>query len=514
MLHEQIQKMESLGDSAKIPDFPQGLEWFNSAPLSFRKELIGKVVVLDFWTYCCINCIHVLPDLAELEEKYANAPVAFIGVHSAKFDNEKDAENIRQAILRYDITHPVVNDSEMTLWQHIGIRSWPSFIVVSPTGTLLFSASGEGQKETLDAMIAEALKSYDQKIYNAAPLPIELEKNKSNASTFLRFPGKLCLDEEGKRLFISDSNHHRVVIASLDGKILDIVGGMDPGFADGSYSQARFNRLQGLAYLNEKLFVADAENHAIREIDLQNRSVHTIAGNGKQGRDYRGGNKGTDQALSTPWDVVVSPDHRGLYIAMAGTHQIWFYGFENGRSYAFSGSGAEQNLNAKNLLQAAWAQPSGLCIGNEILYVADSESSSLRSINLTRQYTETLVGGDPERPYNLFCFGDRDGEKEFARLQHPLGLGWLPKSQKVIVADTYNHRLKIYDPRTQNIQSWAGSGTRGYKDGPLLEAHFSEPAGVAVFSDESRIYVGDANNHQIRLIDTKKGLVETMKLAL
>lgn len=186
MYENEIASMERR--AIQIPDFSAGLQWFNSAPLSFKKELKGKIVLLDFWTYCCINCMHVLPDLAFLEKKYAGAPVAFIGVHSAKFDNEKDPENIRSAILRYDIEHPVVNDPEMSLWQKLGVHSWPSYVIVGPTGNILMLVSGEGMRNVLDSFIREALENYEPSYLDAKPLPISLEKKKISKDLTLSFP--------------------------------------------------------------------------------------------------------------------------------------------------------------------------------------------------------------------------------------------------------------------------------------------------------------------------------------
>ena len=115
------------------PSLDGGTAWLNTSGEISLKDLRGKVVLIDFWTYCCINCIHVLPDLKYLEEKYADELVV-IGCHSAKFDNEKDTEAIRRAIVRYEIEHPVINDSEMIVWRKMGARSWPTLVLIDPEG--------------------------------------------------------------------------------------------------------------------------------------------------------------------------------------------------------------------------------------------------------------------------------------------------------------------------------------------------------------------------------------------
>ncbi len=509
-LRKHIEKVDALAKDLQVPDFSRGKEWFNSPPLSFKKELLGKITVLDFWTYCCINCMHILPELAALEEKYAGHPVAFIGVHSAKFENERVSENIRQAVLRYEIRHPVVNDDQMEMWKGIGVRSWPTLVVVGPRSNLLLMVSGEGNQEVIDACIQAALQHYPAEAFRHEPVPAVLERDRQMIDSPLRFPGKLAVDPAGKRLFISDSNHNRIVITDLKGNFLEAAGAGRMGLRDGPFHQAAFNRPQGLAFSDPYLYVADAENHALRRVDLKARTVTTLAGSGVQGRDYQGGGQGAGQLLSTPWDVAA---HEGkVFIAMAGTHQIWIYDPAAGACAAYSGSGAEQNLNSRRRELAAWAQPSGLSAGKGQLFIADSESSTVRSIDLASGSTRTIAGGDDENPMNLFAFGDRDGKRDGARLQHPLGVLWVESLQRLVVADTYNHRLKLVDPQSDTVESWAGSGKAGLKDGPGLEAQFSEPAGLALSPDGQSLFVADANNHAIRTVNLASRQVRTLAL--
>ncbi len=503
-LLQHVKRVDAAADELKVADFPPGKDWFNSAPLSFQRELAGKVVVLDFWTYCCINCIHVLPDLAALEKQYAGYPVAFVGVHSAKFENEKVSENIRQAVLRYGIEHPVINDDEMTMWRGLGVSSWPTLMVIGPKANALLMVSGEGRKDIIDACIAACLQHYPADVFKHEPLPIALERDKSPPSP-LRFPGKLAIDSANERLFISDSNHNRIVVTDLDGKHLETIGSGRIGLDDGPFARCTFNRPQGIAWREPHLYVADAENHALRRVDFAKRSVETLVGNGEQGHDRYGGLTGADQLLSTPWDVVLQ-DQR-FFIAMAGTHQIWTYAIAGGVCRNFSGDGSEQNRNDDDRLTAAWAQPSGLSIGagdffggGPQLFVADSESSTVRAIDLDGGKTRTVVGGDDGRPTNLFAFGDRDGTGDQARLQHCLGVLWHAGLKRVITADTYNHRIKLVDPKTRSVSSWVGSGVAGLKDGAAREAQFAEPSGLALSEDGRRLYVADANNHAIRVI--------------
>lgn len=492
-----------------IPDFPKNSQWFNTLPLSFEKELKGKIVVLDFWTYCCINCMHVLPELAALERKYTDMPVVFIGVHSAKFTNEKNSENIRQAVLRYEIAHPVINDVDMKMWRQLGVNSWPTVIIVGPEGNILLAVSGEGKGSVIDKCISDALRKYKGALV-VTPLPIQLEREKENTTSPLKFPAKLATDPVGKKLFVSDSNNHRILICSFDGDILDIIGNGYAGFQDGTYRDAEFNRPQGICFYDNKLYIADTENHALRVIDLKTHDVTTIAGCGIQGRDYHGGSTGRRQLLSSPWDVCVDEPSKRLFIAMAGTHQIWVCDLKNGICQVFSGSGAEMNYNSRDPLEAAWAQPSGLALVDDELYVADSESSTIRCIDIVTGETRTLVGGDNEEPRNLFSYGDKDGAGDQAKLQHPLGLIWLPKEGVLAIADTYNHRIKKVDPKKNTVTKWIGTGSLGYRDGNKATAQFSEPSGFAPGPDSNTLFVADTNNHVIRKIDISSGNVTTL----
>ena len=163
-IFSHIEWMESK-DSSNIPDFESNLEWLNCAsPLSFKHQLRGKVCVLDFFTYCCINCMHILPDLEALEHLYSEKDgLVILGVHSAKFENEKSSTNILSAVLRYDIKHPVVNDSEAKLWHTLSVQCWPTLVVVGPEGKILLSLVGEGHRDILLQFVGSALKFFKQK---------------------------------------------------------------------------------------------------------------------------------------------------------------------------------------------------------------------------------------------------------------------------------------------------------------------------------------------------------------
>ncbi|ONL97369.1 Chloroplast protein HCF243 [Zea mays] len=294
--------------------------------------------------------MHVLPDLDFVEKKYKEKPFTVVGVHSAKFDNEKDLEAIRNAVLRYNITHPVVNDGDMYLWRELGVNSWPTFVLIGPNGKVLAQISGEGHRKDLDEVIGAALEFYEEKkLLQNDPLPLALEKDKDSRllTSPLKFPGKLAVDVQNNRLFISDSNHNRIVVTNLEGQFIYQVGSSEEGLLDGPFDAALFNRPQGIAYNSKRniLYVADTENHALREINFVDETVRTLAGNGTKGSDYRGGGQGTNQVLNSPWDVCYDPAEEAVYIAMAGQHQIWKHNLHDGITKVISGDGYERNLN-------------------------------------------------------------------------------------------------------------------------------------------------------------------------
>ena len=198
------------------PEFPLGLTWFNSGPLSFGKDLEGKVVVLDFFTYCCINCMHILPDLAELEQAHSvKDGLVIIGVHSAKFLNEKLPENIENAIGRYEIHHPVVNDSDIVLWNRLGVVCWPTLVIIGPDLQLLHYIIGEGHGRELKLFVDTAVQYYRNagRLSGASLASVAAHAGDDvlPESSVLKYPGKVCCDAEGKWLYVSDSSHHRIL---------------------------------------------------------------------------------------------------------------------------------------------------------------------------------------------------------------------------------------------------------------------------------------------------------------
>lgn len=482
----------------RAPDFPQNLDWINSdAPISL-KELRGHIVILHFWTFCCINCMHALAQLREIETAFPNNELAIISVHSPKFPNEKFTETVRDAVLRYGVDHPVVNDRSMYLWKQYAIRAWPTLIFISPEGRVLERHEGELPPAAGIELLRPMVEEFEGLgLLDYSPLRFARE---TITQSILAFPGKIAVDAQANRLVISDSTHHRLLETDLNGNVRSIIGMGKEGNADGPYTQAQFNRPQGAMLSGHILYVADTENHTIRRVDLNTQRVETIAGTGQQFGVVRTPTRGPaiQVALSSPWDLAL--DGNNLYMAMAGTHRIFVLHLDTQEIEPFAGMGPE-GLGDGSYEESFFAQPNGLSLGHDTLYVADSETSAVRAIELTGdKRVQTLVG------VGLFDFGDIDDVGDKARLQHVQAVCVI--RELVYLADTYNNRIKVLNPQTREVKQFAGSGTAGFKDGLLQEAEFNEPGGLAY--NNGLLYVADTNNNAIRVIDMNKQIVETL----
>lgn len=438
----------------------------------------------------------MLPQLRQLERMFPKELVV-IGIHSAKFPNERNDENLRKAILRYGVEYPVINDKDFSIWQLYGVRAWPTLVLIDPTGRIVGVQEGEIGAEKLASVLRKLISEAETKgILDRTPIRFRKEEQ---PTTPLRFPGKVLADEKTRRLFVADTGHHRVLVTDFNGKNLLDIGSGQEGLKDGDFATAQFNSPNGLALHGDKLFIADTGNHCIRIADLKNRTVKTIVGTGKLGRGISQGGKAREVDLRSPWDLVYLSGK--LYIAMAGSHQIWEMDLAQGLIYPFIGSGFE-GIRDGAPMEAWLAQPSGLAIGDGVLYFADSETSAIRMANLKTGFVRTIVG------VGLFDFGDRDGLGNSVRLQHPLGICY--HDGVVYIVDTYNHKIKRLYPQTRACQTFAGTGKPGHKDGTLTEAQFDEPSGIS-YAD-GKLFVADTNNHAIRVIDLQQAIVKTLKV--
>ena len=491
----------------------EGRNWLNTGGRQLNlQDLRGKIVLLDFWTFCCINCLHVLDELRPLEEKYSDVLVT-VGVHSPKFEHEADPVALAAAVERYEIHHPVLDDPELLTWQAYTARAWPTLVVLDPEGYIVAHLSGEGHAAGLESLVAELVEEHEAKgtLHRGDGPYVPAEPTAGN----LRFPGKVTALPGGTFL-VADTGHHRLVELEADlTTVRRVIGDGTKGWADGDAASARFNEPQGVALLPADIaakagydvVVADTVNHRLRGVDLAAGTVSTVAGNGVQrlldaGNQTKAGpaagavDEAGDSApadasdllgadplevsLSSPWDLVWSAKLQRLVVAMAGTHQIFGFDPLTGAVSLLAGTGLEGLLDG-SAAQAWFAQSSGLAEdadGN--LWVADSETSALRRLTVT----EAGVGVETAVGTGLFDFGFRDGAAAEARLQHPLGVAVLPDGS-VAIADTYNGAVRRYDPATQTVSTLA----RG----------LSEPSDVLVDTSaaEPLLIVVESNRHQL-----------------
>ncbi len=492
----------SLAGMIPAPEFPGGHTWFNvSEPLSLS-DLRGKVVLLDFWTSGCINCQQIIPDLTRLEDEFADELV-IIGVHSGKYDREQEDASVRQSILRFGLRHAVVNDPDFVIWSTYGVNAWPTLVLIDPAGNVVGGRSGEGIYPVFQPVVAALVEEFDARgEIDRSPIAIDLEAA-GVTSAFLSFPAAVLADEAGDRLFIADSGHNRILIAGLDGELQGVIGSGQEGFDDGMFEEATLRQPQGLALSADgnTLYIADTRNHAIRAADLRTNLVTTIAGTGLRALTLpQEGAPAVETDLASPWGLLL---HEGtLYIAMAGTHQIWTIDTEANTVSVFAGSGGE-GIQDGPRYQATLAQPSGLTTDGSTLYWVDPESSSVRRLSIDGEGdVETLVGT------GLFDFGDADGAGAAARLEHPQGIVYA--NGTLYVADTYNHKLRTVDPASREVVVVAGGTRAGFDDGPGVESLLSEPNGLSVAN--GILYIADTNNQVIRLMDLRTNAVSTLEL--
>jgi sugar lactone lactonase YvrE len=465
------------------PDLTGGLAWLNTdKPISLR-DLRGNVVILDFWTAGCVNCMHMLAVLAALEAKRAGQPLQIIGVHSAKFDSDKDPSRVLASVERYGVDHPVVVDRNMAIWERYGIEAWPTLVVIRPDGQVAGAIPGEVSLEELDAIVGKAL---DEARANGtlAKGPLLSHTARDHKGGALSFPGKVLAARDG-RIFISDSGHHRVLVTSPAGRILQVVGSGEAGQTDGPFATARMVEPQGLALDEdrERLYIADARGQRVRVADLRHKTLSTLAGTGEIGREPIRPIPlpAKTVALRTPWDLAL----RGgtLYVALAGSHQLGVIDLTSGTLRRFAGTGRE-DLTDGRADESAFAQPSGLALAGNLLYVADAEASAIRTVDLKDGSTHTLLGT------GLFDWGDADGALRPKMLQHPLAVANSPGG--LWIADTYNRKIKRL---TESVPG-KGFDTLLTVAARAANEPLANPSGLAVEVDGS-LLVADTDRHRL-----------------
>jgi thiol-disulfide isomerase/thioredoxin len=387
-------------------------------------DLRGRAVLLDFWTFCCVNCLHVLDELRPVEQAWAEELVV-IGVHSPKFVHEADPVALAAAVERYGVHHPVLDDPELVTWQAYTARAWPTLVLVDPEGYVVAQYAGEGHAHAIAALLEELVPQHRERGTlqpgDSPYVPPVVEP------TDLRFPAA-AVPLPGGGTLVADAGHDQLVELDADGEVVRRVGG--------------FREPNGLCLLPADVavavgcdvVVADTVGHRVAGVSLETGEVRTLAGDGRQWMP------GDDTSwLSSPWDVAWWGDR--VWIAMAGTHQLWTLDPLTGAVEVAAGTTNEGLLDGP-LADAWFAQTSRLAPAGDRLWIADSETSAIRYVSGGEVHT--VVGS------GLFDFGFRDGPAAEALLQHPLGVTVLPDGS-VAICDTYNGAVRRYDPATDSV---------------------------------------------------------------
>jgi len=454
----------------RAPDLDRVGTWLGTdRPLLFRGALQGRVVLLDFWTSGCVNCLHALPVYRALEERFRGQPFQVVGIHSGKFDAEKEVSAVAEAMARNGIDHPVGTDSDHVVWDQYAIRGWPTAVLVYARGYAVAWFRGEPELGKLTAWVQAALDDGRARGVLAAG-PAEFRRPGPGETGPLAFPGKV-LALSGGGLAVADSGHHRLLLLDAAGKLVRAVGSGLEGFSDGPADVASFRSPQGLAERDGALYVADTGNHAVRSVDLLSGRVETLAGTGRKGEGaIQPAADARTVSLRSPWDLTFLGDT--LWIAMAGSHQLWRLDVRSGALSAGAGSGRE-GLDDGPLAEATFAQPSGLATDGHVIYVADSEASAIRRVDPAAGTVRTLAGE------GLFDAGLRDGPLARARFQHPQGLAL---DRGVLwVSDTFNgavRRISLADGQVSTV-------ARG----------LAQPGGLTVTA--GRLVVADTDHHRL-----------------
>lgn len=460
----------------RAPELQGSGGWLNTGGQTLAlADLRGKVVLLDFWTFCCVNCLHVLDELRALEAEFHDELVV-IGVHSPKFVHEADHAAVAAATERYDVAHPVLDDPELSTWRQYAVRAWPTLVVIDPDGYIVGQYSGEGHLHALQTLVRDLVSKHAIRRGDnpyVAPEPVVQT---------LRFPSKTMPLADG-RIAVADAGHHRIVLLEADAETVHtVIGSGTRGLVDGVAAVASFNEPSGLCLLPDTIaervgydiVIADTVNHVLRGYSSTSGEVTTIAGAGRQWMqmDPLPANDSAVTPMSSPWDVVWSDQLQAVVIAMAGIHQLWSFDPIASTLSVLAGTTNEGLLDGP--ASDGWlAQTSGLAVDGEgTIWFVDSETSSLRQ--LRDGQLESVIGS------GLFDFGLRDGDAGQALLQHPLGLCVLPDGS-IAIADTYNGAIRRFDPASQQVST--------------IAVGLREPSDVDVF--DGALLVTESAAHQL-----------------
>lgn len=474
-----------MGDLQLAPLLAPDLSWVNCAAQDLV-ALRGRVVALAFWHAGSATCANLLAELARLQVQFADG-LSVIGIHVSKFDAQRDAGFVAQAVNRLGVRFPVASDADATTWQHFGVRAWPSVALVDVQGRLVEIIAGDQQYETLESRIFALLNEAGERglrVYENAQAV-----SRAEPITEVSFPCGLAVD--GERLFVSDTGHHRVLECNHEGRVQRVFGYGSTGFVDGLGLASAFHSPTGLALVKNTLYVADTGNHAIRRIRLETGDVDTLVGCGRNGvpqpcDDVRRG----EHPLDRPRGVAA--DEGRVLVAMTGSNQIWNLDLGSRAFRPVAGSGRLGLGDGIGAL-AELAQPAGMVLVRGVAYFCDSQSSALRSLDLRTGAVETLIG------QGLFEFGDDEGDRELARLQYPLDVALDPTAPMLWIADSYNNA----------IGGWHLEGG-GLVRFPLDHALRCP---LAIASSGAHLWIANTDAHEVLRMDVASGEIVVLPMS-
>lgn len=466
------------------PNLHASLGWLNASPQTVSAQR-GRVLALVFWNASSAYCHNLIDELNRLKARYPFS-LAVLGVHQPKFDAEVDGRTVLNAMSRLGVGFAVANDRGWVTWQHYGINSWPSVALISPEGELREIFSGDDQASALESAIASLI---DEVGGPTSMPPEEANLHGAEARLALAFPSGITLSDS--HLYVADTGHHRILECNFEGRVLRQFGTGYPDLVDGPVDEAAFASPRGLCVIRDSLYVADAGNHALRRIHLDEGRVETLLGNGRPGQPQEGQHaRSSDCQLNQPWALAGAFDR--LFIAVAGCNQIWEYELGHTRMRFIAGTG-DLGIADGPGRNAMFAQPAALALVQQTLYVADSASSSVRTVQLQGNLVQTLVG------HGLYEFGEQDGVRRDARLQYPLGLALDPSAPVLWVADTYNGSLR-------KLRLGGGEMSTQQLSQPL-----NQPTALAIGRDA--LWIADAGAHEILRHDLGTDLLTRLPIA-
>ena len=455
------------------------LSWVNTYRSLYKKDLKDRIILLGFWRMSCIVRSDFVDSINYLKDKFGN-DLSIIGVHSSKFDNERNISNVEDAILRYGIDYPVILDKDSHILYNFGIKSCPGFVLLDTEGKVISNFFGKESNyniKQLEKNIGDLIRK-NSNIINQALFPVELGIKNISSSDVLRYPTKIEFGkfEDKAVLFISDTGNNRVVVSDFNGEVVSTIGSGKKGNNNGSFMDASFNGLRGLSYGNNSLFIADTNNNLIRRVDLKKNVVSNRFGDLIKKSDYND----EEIIFNSPWDIHLYSSNDYLLISTAFHHQIVKYDFEFSDLELIAGNVYGSLLDGYSQFSLLF-QTSDIDYYKGRVYFVDSETSSLRY--LKRNIVKTLIGK------GHFHYGMKDGNKLEAMLQYPLGLD--VTREGIYIADSYNHAIRFFDFKNKELSTLIGNGTRGSNLNQL-----NEPSDVLKIGNF--LYIVDTNNHKIK----------------